>query len=100
MEGLSMLFTAEAKAQGWRAVAVFDDGRSEGLIFVGRSSTHVRQEYAAAFLELYDEEDRAHVVAIELQQWVGAPDAGYWTKKNTLKIPMPSKTASKVKAAA
>lgn len=83
-----MLFTAESKAQGWRAVAVFDD-RPEALIFVGRSSTHVRQEYAAAFLELYDEEDREHVTAIQLQQWSGAPDAGRWIVKNTLKIPVP-----------
>lgn len=83
-----MLFTAESKAQGWRAVAVFDD-RPEALIFVGRSSTHVRQEYAAAFLELYDEEDREHVTAIQLQQWSGAPDAGRWIVKNTLKIPAP-----------
>ncbi len=93
-----MLYTAESKAQGWRAVAIFDDGRPEALIFVGRSSTHVRQEYAAAFLELYDEDDRAHVTSIELQQWCGAPDAGYWTKKNTLRIPTPSKAKVRVAA--
>ena len=45
-----MLIQTESKAQGWRAVAVFDD-RPDALIFVGRSSTQVRQEYVAAYLE-------------------------------------------------
>jgi hypothetical protein len=81
-----MLIQTESKAQGWRAVAVFDD-RPDALIFVGRSSMQVRQEYVAAYLELYDEEEREHVTAIQLQQWSGAPDAGRWVLKNTLKLP-------------
>ena len=67
-----MLIQTESKAQGWRAVAVFDD-RPDALIFVGRSSTQVRQEYVEAFAELYDEEEREHVTTIQLQQWSGAP---------------------------
>ena len=39
-----MFYQTEAKPQGWRAVAVFDD-RPDALIFVGRSSTQVRQEF-------------------------------------------------------
>jgi hypothetical protein len=89
-EGHTMLYQAESKAQGWRAVAIFDD-RPDALIFVGRSSTQVRQEYAAAFLELLDDEEREHVTAIQLQQWSGAPDAGRWVPKNSLKVPMPVK---------
>lgn len=85
-----MLVTSESKAQGWRAVAVFDD-RPDALIFVGRSSTQVRQEYVEAFLEVLDEEEREHVTAIQLQQWSGAPDAGRWLLKNTLKVPAPMK---------
>jgi hypothetical protein len=85
-----MLIHTESKAQGWRAIAVFDD-RPDALIFVGRSSTNVREEYAEAFLELFDEEEREHVTAIQLQQWSGAPDAGRWIQKNTLKIPQPAK---------
>ncbi|HJZ56165.1 MAG TPA: hypothetical protein VKE74_14455 [Gemmataceae bacterium] len=85
-----MLIQTESKAQGWRAVAVFDD-RADALIFVGRSSTQVRQEYAEAFLELYDEEEREHVTAIQLQQWSGAPDAGRWVHKSNLKVPVPAK---------
>jgi hypothetical protein len=91
-----MLVQTESKAQGWRAVAVFDD-RPDALIFVGRSSLQVRQEYVAAFLELYDEEEREHVTTIQLQQWSGAPDAGRWVLKNTLKVPAP---ASKMRVAA
>ena len=83
-----MLIQVESKAQGWRAVAVFDD-RADALIFVGRSSTQVRQEYAEAFLELFDEEEREHVTAIQLQQWSGAPDAGRWNHKSNLKVPAP-----------
>ncbi len=89
-EGHTMLYQAESKAQGWRAVAIFDD-RPDALIFVGRSSTQVRQEYAAAFLELLDDEEREHVTAIQLQQWSGAPDAGRWVPKNSLKVPTPVK---------
>ena len=70
-----MLITTESKAQGWRAVAVFDD-RGDALLVVGRSSTQVRQMYAEAFTEVLDEEEREHVTAIQLQQWSGAPDAG------------------------
>ena len=85
-----MLIQTESKAQGWRAVAVFDD-RPDALIFVGRSSTHVRDEYAEAFLELLDDEEREHVTTIQLQQWSGAPDAGRWNLKNILKVPAPAK---------
>jgi hypothetical protein len=85
-----MLIQTESKAQGWRAVAVFDD-RGDALIFVGRSSTQVRQEYAEAFLELLDDEEREHVTGIQLQQWSGAPDAGRWNVKAALKLPTPAK---------
>jgi hypothetical protein len=81
-----MLIQTESKAQGWRAVAVFDD-RGDALIFVGRSSTHVRQEYAESFLEYLDDEEREHVTTIQLQQWSGAPDAGRWINKAVLKVP-------------
>jgi hypothetical protein len=83
-----MLVTVESKAQLWRAVAVFDD-RPDALLFVGRSSTHVRQEYAEAFAEVLDEEEREHVTSVQLQQWNGAPDAGRWVLKNVLKVPAP-----------
>ena len=85
-----MLIQTESKAQGWRAVAVFDD-RGDALIFVGRSSTQVRQEYAEAFLEYLDDEEREHVTAIQLQQWSGAPDAGRWVHKANLRLPTPAK---------
>ena len=55
-----MLIQTESKAQGWRAVAVFDD-RGDALLFVGRSSTQVRQEYVESFLEFLDDEEREHV---------------------------------------
>jgi hypothetical protein len=95
-EGHPMLVTTESKAQGWRAVAVFDD-RADALLFVGRSSTQVRQMYAEAFAEVLDEEEREHVTTIQLQQWSGAPDAGRWVLKTTLKVPVP---AAKLRLAA
>lgn len=91
-----MLVTTESKAQGWRAVAVFDD-RGDALLVVGRSSTQVRQLYVEAFVEVLDEEEREHVSSIQLQQWSGAPDAGRWMLKSTLKVPAP---VSKVRLAA
>ena len=59
-------------------------------MFVGRSSTQVRQQYVEAFLEVLDEEEREHVTAVQLQQWSGAPDAGRWVLKGALKVPVPS----------
>ena len=84
-----MLVTTESKAQNWRAVVVFDD-RHDALIFVGRSSTHVRQEYVDSFMELLDEEERGHATTIQMQQWSGSPDAGRWAYKTDLKLPAPA----------
>jgi hypothetical protein len=60
-----MFYQTEAKPQGWRAVAVFDD-RPDQLIYLGRSSTQVRAGYATAFFELLDDEERGHVRAVAL----------------------------------
>jgi hypothetical protein len=92
-----MLIQTESKAQGWRAVAIFDD-RPDALIFVGRSSTQVRMEYAEAFLEGLDDEEREHVTAIQIQQWSGAPDAGRWNHKSNLKVPTPAPAKLKMAA--
>lgn len=87
-----MIIYTEAKPQGWRAVAVFDD-RPDALLFLGRSSTQVRAGYTDAFLELLDEEERDHVQSISLQRWQGAPDAGRWVQQNSLKVPAPARVA-------
>lgn len=87
-----MFIQTESKAQGWRAIAVLE-GRGECLLFVGRSSTHVRDEYVDSYNELLDSEEKALVTAIQLQQWQGTPDAGRWQKKNDLRIPAPAKLA-------
>jgi hypothetical protein len=92
MEGLAVQYHTEAKPQGWRAVAVFDD-RDECLLYLGRSSTQVRAGYGEAYLELLDDEERAHVQSISLQRWHGAPDAGRWLHQTTLKVPVPLKLA-------
>ena len=62
-----MFYQTEAKPQGWRTVAVFDDERAECLLYLGRSSTQVRAGYAEAFVEVLDEEEREHVQSIDLQ---------------------------------
>jgi hypothetical protein len=82
-----MFYQTESKAQGWRAVAVFDDGRAEALILIGRSSTQVRAGYVESFTELLDDEEREHVETISLQRWHGAPDAGRWMHQTSLKVP-------------
>ena len=86
-----MFHQTESKAQGWRAVAIFDDERPEALLFLGRSSTQIRQGYGAAFLELLDDEERDHVESISLQRWHGAADAGHWMHQNNLRLPSPVK---------
>src|SRR3982074_3671086 len=81
-----MVYQTEAKLQGWRAVAVFED-RTECLIFIGRSTTQVRAGYVAAFTEVLTDKERALVQSISLQCWQGAPDKGHWIQKGTLTVP-------------
>src|SRR5581483_2703087 len=49
-EGPTMFCQTEAKPQGWRAMAVFDD-RGDRLLYLGRSSTQVRAGFTSAFFE-------------------------------------------------
>jgi hypothetical protein len=87
-----MFYQTEAKPQGWRAVAVFDD-RPEALLYLGRSSTQVRAGYATAFFEVLDDEEREAVRSIRLERWHGAPDAGRWMHQTTLNVPTTAKVA-------
>lgn len=85
-----MSYPAEAKPQGWRAVALLEDG-GERLLYLGRSATQVRAGLAAAFAEVLDDDERARVRSISLQRWHGAPDAGCWIQQMNLAIPTPAK---------
>jgi hypothetical protein len=87
-----MFYQTEAKPQGWRAMAVFDD-RGDRLIYLGRSSTQVRAGFAQAFFEVLDDEEREHVRSIALQRWHGAPDAGRWLLQTNLAVPTRAKLA-------
>ena len=87
-----MFYQTEAKPQGWRAVAVFDD-RTDRLLYLGRSSTQVRAQFVQAFHEVLDEEERDHVRSISLQRWQGAPDAGRWLHQTNLNVPVKAKLA-------
>ena len=88
-----MFYPTEAKPQGWRAMAIFDDDRSDRLLYVGRSSTQVRSGFAEAYTDLLDEEERDHVRSISLQRWQGAPDAGRWLHQTNLTVPVKAKLA-------
>ena len=87
-----MFYHTEAKPQGWRAIAVFDD-RPECLLYVGRSSTHVRGGFTDAYFDLLDDEERDHVRSISLQRWQGAPDSGRWIHQTNLTVPVRAKLA-------
>ena len=87
-----MFYHTEAKPQGWRAVALFDD-RGDRLLYLGRSSTQVRAGFSQAFFEVLDDEEREHVRAVSLQRWHGAPDAGRWLHQTNLAVPTPAKVA-------
>ncbi len=82
-----MFYHTEAKPQSWRAVAIFDDGRYDQLLYLNRSNTQVRAGYRTAFMEVLDEEERSHVKAISLQRWHGAPDSGRWQHQTNLTLP-------------
>ena len=85
-----MFYHTEAKPQSWRAVAIFDDGRYDQLLYLNRSSTQVRAGYRTAFFDVLDEEERSHVRAIALQHWQGAPDSGRWMHQTNLTLPVPA----------
>jgi hypothetical protein len=87
-----MFYQTEAKPQGWRAIAVFDD-RTDRLLYLGRSSTQVRANFGTAFFEVLDDEEREHVRSISLQRWHGAPDAGRWMHQTNLPVPVKAKLA-------
>ena len=87
-----MFYHTEAKPQGWRAIAVFDD-RPECLLYVGRSSTQVRGGFTEAYFDLLDDEERDHVRSISLQRWQGAPDSGRWIHQTNLTVPIRAKLA-------
>jgi hypothetical protein len=76
----------EAKAQRWRALATYTDGR-ECLLYVGGSFSQVSENYDAPYYELLTDEERALVKTIQLQKWIGAPDAGHWESQRPLPIP-------------
>jgi hypothetical protein len=88
-----MQYQTEAKPQGWRAMAVFDD-RPDCLLYLGRSSTQVRTGLPQAFLEVLDEEERDHVRSVSLQRWHGAADAGRWLHQSNLSVPTKTKLAT------
>jgi hypothetical protein len=87
-----MFYHTEAKPQSWRAVAIFDDGRYDQLLYLNRSNTQIRSGYRQAFFEVLDEEERAHVTAIALQHWEGAADAGRWHHHTNLSVPIAALT--------
>jgi hypothetical protein len=88
-----MVYQNESKLQGWRALAIFEDG-SECLVYLGRSTTQVRNGYVAAYEEIFTDEERAGVRSISLQCWQGAPDEGKWIPKATLRIPASERAAA------
>jgi len=83
-------YQTEAKPQSWRAVAVFDDGRYDQLIYLHRSSSQIRAGYRQAFFEVLDEEERSHVKTIAMEHWQGAADAGRWEHHTNLTVPVAS----------
>jgi hypothetical protein len=87
-----MFYQTEAKPQGWRALAIFED-RSERLLYLGRSSTQVRAGFAEAFFEILDDDEREQVRSISLQRWHGAPDAGRWMHQTSLNMPSLARVA-------
>jgi hypothetical protein len=92
-----MFHYTEEKFQGWRALAVLEDG-SQRLLYVGRSTTQVRDGYAAAFAELLDEGERGRVRSIALEHWQGVADQGCWVARTPLAIPAPAGAAAALSA--
>jgi hypothetical protein len=82
-----MFYHTEAKPQGWRAIAVFDD-RTDRLLYLGRSSKQVRDFFSQAFFDVLDDEERDHVRSISLQRWHGAADSGRWIHQSNLAVPV------------
>lgn len=73
----------------WRALAVTGEGKEHHLV-MGGSHREVKEEYAEAFNEVLQDEERKSVSRIELQQWRGLPDQGRWEFKGVLPLPKSS----------
>ena len=76
----------EAKAQRWRALVAYRDGK-EGLLCLGSSYAQVQESYDDPYFNLLDDEERSRVHEIRLQKWSGTPDSGIWETQRTLEIP-------------
>lgn len=83
----------ESRMQGWRAVAVGNDG-VEHLVFVGMSYEQVKKNYASAFLAILTPEEQSNIKHIQMQRWIGVADSGRWTSQEISRIP----TAKRVEA--
>jgi hypothetical protein len=73
-------------------MAIFDD-RTDRLLYLGRSSPQVRANFAEAYFEVLDDEERDHVRSISLQRWHGAADSGRWMHQTNLNVPVKAKLA-------
>ena len=81
-----MIYQTESKAQGWRALAVFDD-RADRLLLIGLSCQQIRAGLPEAFRDGLDEEERGLVTTVSMQRWHGAPDSGRWLHHSNLSVP-------------
>ena len=81
-----MFIRTEDKPNGWRAVAIFEDG-TEALIVVGRTSNQVRCDYGPAIATLFSVDELKSIRSISLQSWFGSPDAGKWVDRAKLDAP-------------
>jgi hypothetical protein len=92
-----MFYQTESKAQNWRAIAKFADGR-EALLLLGRSSSQIRNGYLDSFKDLLDAEEKEQIVSISMQRWNGAPDLGVWEHTTSLKVPVEANKLAKMAA--
>ena len=69
----------------------FHDLARYGAILDARSPSEFAEDHLPGAINapVLDDEEREHVTTIQLQQWSGAPDAGRWVLKTTLKVPAP-----------
>ncbi len=67
----------EFEFQKWRAIAIFP-GKKELLLFLGKNSPHVKQNYKKSFSWLVTDEQAKSNYKIQLQRWKGRSDIGCW----------------------
>ncbi len=81
-----MRHTYSHNFNGWRAVGLTGCGEQH-LLYMGTSQEQVKKNFPGSFYEILTPDEQHDMIRIVLEKWNGAPDRGFWSTHESLKIP-------------